>query len=176
MVVAKQVLSTAGKVGAIALVAGFSVTACTKPETVETVDGPAVEVTTPTGSSETTTEKFSFADVPSPAGGTVKQLTLAGPETAVVMTCDQQGSVPFLYSDAGLQWVGCQSPSPGSALGPASTLTEPTLNEVRSPLGPVNVPQITLPGPESAVVVACGGNFVPFLSEDKAFWLGCKAP
>jgi hypothetical protein len=49
----------------------------------------------------------SLTDVPSPVGGTVKQLTIPGPETSVLVTCDREGFEPFFFTDQG-NWVGCR--------------------------------------------------------------------
>jgi hypothetical protein len=49
-----------------------------------------------------------LGEVDGPAGGTVAQLTIPGPQTSVLVTCRGTGFSPFLFLDEGT-WVGCQS-------------------------------------------------------------------
>ncbi|MGB3136142.1 MAG: hypothetical protein WBG38_08060 [Nodosilinea sp.] len=46
-----------------------------------------------------------LSDVPSPVGGTVSQVTIPGPQSAISVLCET-GS-PFVYEDQGT-WVGCE--------------------------------------------------------------------
>ncbi len=48
-----------------------------------------------------------FGDVASPVGGTVKKAILSGPETGIMVVCDQSGFEPFVFTDQGT-WVGCK--------------------------------------------------------------------
>ncbi|HIK45687.1 MAG TPA: hypothetical protein IGR64_12510 [Leptolyngbyaceae cyanobacterium M65_K2018_010] len=156
----KRPLAAVAQWSAVALVCWLGATACdNRPETVETPGETFTAVLT---------------EIESPDGGAVKQLTLAGPEGSTLVTCDQEGFAPFTYSDMGLEWIGCQVPNPGDAVGPASSLTEPTLAEVPSPVGGT-VQQLTLPGPQSGVVVTCAEGFAPFIYEDQGTWVGCQA-
>lgn len=168
--------------GVIAAIALLNLTACqtTEPSAtdVESDADPAVEASAdptenPSTATEQGTDTITFADAPSPDGGTMQQLTLPGPQSAVLVTCDQEGFIPFLYMDMGLNWVGCQVPNPGDPVGAESPLTAPTLEAVDSPVGGT-VNQITIPGPQSAFVVVCEGNFEPFLYEDQGDWVGCQ--
>jgi hypothetical protein len=114
-----------------------------------------------------------FSDVPSPAGGMVKQLSIPGPETSVLVACDRAGFEPFFFTDQG-NWVGCQI-SAGAEPGMASQLTEPTLSDVPSPVGGT-VKQVTIPGPETSVLVTCDRDgFEPFFFTDQGNWVGCRA-
>jgi hypothetical protein len=113
-----------------------------------------------------------LSDVPSPAGGTVKQVTLPGPETSVLVVCDRNGFEPFFFTDQG-NWVGCQT-SAGTEPGTPSQLMEPVLSDVPSPVGGT-VKQVTLPGPETSVLVICDRNgFEPFFFTDQGNWVGCQ--
>lgn len=113
-----------------------------------------------------------LGNVESPVGGTVKQVTVPGPEISVLVNCDQAGFVPFFFTDQG-DWVGCQIVA-GTDAGPQSALTEPVMNEVTSAVGGT-VMQVTIPGPETSVLVVCGeAGFVPFFFTDQGDWIGCQ--
>ena len=56
---------------------------------------------------ESSLTEATLEDVQSPAGGTVKQLTIPGPQTSVLVTCAAEDTSPFLFTDQGT-WVGCQ--------------------------------------------------------------------
>jgi hypothetical protein len=112
-------------------------------------------------------------DTISPVGGTVKQLLIPGPETSVLVTCDQDGFEPFMFTDEGT-WVGCQIPD-GSEPGPASELAEATIGDTPSPVGGT-VKLVTIPGPQLAVLVSCRAEgFQPFLFSDQGTWVGCES-
>lgn len=149
--------------GIIAFICFAGAIACTTPESVEDEPGGELAV-----------EDVVLADVDSPAGGQVKQLTLPGPQLAVLVTCDQEGVVPFTFTDTGLDWIGCQVSTPGSPTAVPSTLSEPIIETVDSPVGGT-VQQVTIPGPESSVIVVCQDDFVPFLYQDQGTWVGCQA-
>lgn len=159
------VRSRLSRVGAVAVLCGLSAIACTSPDSA---DGPVGEPMPPESA------PVSLTEVPSPEGGTVQQLTLPGPEAGVMVICDQEGFVPFAYADSGMDWVGCQVPNPGDAVGAESTLTAAVLDEVPSPMGGM-VPQVTLPGPQTAIAVVCEGDFMPFVYPDQGDWIGCQA-
>lgn len=169
---AKLSASAWGRLGAVAALCLVGAVGCTTP----------VEVMDPNEEAPTTEEPMSedpgatidvfFGDVESPEGGMVKQLRLPGPETAAMVACDQEGFVPFTYSDTGMEWVGCQVPNPGDAVGPESALTEPELSDVPSPVGGT-VSMVTIPGPQSAVSVLCETG-TPFVYEDQGTWVGCQ--
>jgi hypothetical protein len=38
-----------------------------------------------------------------------QQLALGGPESAVLVACDQEGFIPFTFTDLGMEWIGCQA-------------------------------------------------------------------
>ena len=166
-------LNRVARGSAIAVLCLLGAAACTAPDSPEEAATPEVEPAAP----EITlpVEDVVFADVESPVGGLVKQLTLPGPQTAVMVMCDQEGFVPFAYNDGGWDWVGCQVSVPGTPTAGPSTLTEPVIGEVESPVGGT-VFEVTIPGPESAVSVVCEGDFVPSLYEDQGTWVGCQAP
>jgi hypothetical protein len=158
----------------MALVSGLATVACTPNET--TTVAPA----TPDSAAET--PAVTFAEVEGPDNGLadvdnglVKQLTLSGPASAVLITCDQGGFEPFTFTDMGLDWVGCQVPNPGDAVGPESALMEPAIEDVASPVGGT-VQQVTIPGPQVSIVVACADDFKPFIYEDQGTWVGCQTP
>ena len=113
-----------------------------------------------------------FRDVESPAGGTVKELRLPGPEAAAMVACDQEGFEPFAYSDMGMDWIGCQVPNPGDSVGLESASTEPELSDVPSPDGGT-VSMIIIPGPQSAISVVCDQG-TPFVYEEQGTWVGCE--
>ncbi len=111
-------------------------------------------------------------DAPSPAGGTVKRLVVPGPQTSVLVVCDQDGFQPFLFTDQG-DWVGCEFIA-GSEAGPDSGRAEPIMSDVDSPAGGT-VNQVTIPGPQASILVTCGADgFVPFLFNDQGTWVGCQ--
>jgi hypothetical protein len=146
-------------------------------DTIETEPEAAIETEVPT--TEAGTSTVTFADVEGPDNGvpgidngTVKQLTLPGPAVGVLVTCDQEGFVPFAYKDMGWDWVGCQVPKPGDPVGAESALTEPELSDVPSPVGGT-VSQVTIPGPQSAISVLCETG-TPFVYEDQGTWIGCQ--
>lgn len=140
------------------------VISCTAPESVEDEPDEEIAVT-----------DVAFTDVDSPVGGQVKQLTIPGPHVAVLVTCDQEGVVPFAFTDMELNWVGCQVSTLGNPTATPSTLTEPVIETVDSPVGGT-VQQVTIPGPESALMVTCIGDFAPFLYQDQGDWIGCQTP
>ncbi len=154
----------------IAVVCLVGTVSCTTP--VELIEPEAPEAEAPTTDEPAAAIGVFFGEVDSPAGGTVKQLRLPGPEAAAMVSCDQDGFVPFSYRDSGIDWIGCQVPTPGSATGPASSLTEPELSDVPSPVGGT-VSMITIPGPQSAISVVCNTG-TPFLYEDQGTWVGCQ--
>ncbi|MGB7311673.1 MAG: hypothetical protein WA939_01970, partial [Nodosilinea sp.] len=139
-----------GRLGVAATLCLVGAVGCTTP--VEVLDPNAPETGVPTTEGPGATVDVFFGDVESPVGGTVKQLRLSGPESGVLVTCDQEGFVPFAYSDTGMDWVGCQVPTPGDSVGLESSLTEPELSDVPSPVGGT-VSQVTIPGPQSAIAV-----------------------
>ncbi|MBE9138741.1 hypothetical protein IQ254_16325 [Nodosilinea sp. LEGE 07088] len=153
------------RLSAVSAACLLSAVACTTP--VELVDPEAPE----SGEPAATMDLF-FGDVESPVGGTVKQLRLPGPQTGVLVACDQAGFVPFAYTDMGMNWVGCQVPNPGDSVGPESGLTEPVIADVPSPVGGT-VSQVTIPGPQSAIVVVCETG-TPFMYQDQGTWIGCQ--
>ncbi|HZG38676.1 MAG TPA: hypothetical protein VEZ50_08345 [Nodosilinea sp.] len=155
-----------GRVGAVVLCL-VGAMGCTTP--VEVMD-PNAE--TPATEEPVVTIDLFFGDVETPDGSTVKQLRLPGPEAGVLVVCDQEGFVPFSYIDVGLEWVGCQVPTPGDTVGAESTLTEPELSDVPSPVGGT-VSQITIPGPQSAISVVCETGS-PFVYKDQGTWIGCQ--
>jgi hypothetical protein len=113
-----------------------------------------------------------LVDASSPVGGTVKELVIPGPETSVLVACDQEGFEPFLFADQGV-WVGCQITA-GEAPGDASTLLEPAMSDAASPVGET-VKELVIPGPEISVLVACDQEgFEPFLFADQGTWVGCS--
>lgn len=149
--------------GAVAVLCGLGAIACTSNDPGARVDPmPPADAT------------VSLTEVPSPEGGTVQQLTLPGPEAGVMVVCDQEGFVPFAYADSGIDWVGCQVPNPGDAVGAESSLTAAVLNDMPSPMGGM-VPQVTLPGSQTAIAVVCEGDFMPFVYQDQGDWIGCQA-
>ena len=92
---------------------------------------------------------------------------------SVILVCDQDGFQAFFFTDQG-DWVGCEAVA-GTDPGPESDLTEPKLSEVESPAGGM-VKELTIPGPQSSVLVACAGSdFEPFLFEDQGTWIGCQS-
>lgn len=126
----------------------------------------------PTAPATASVTGVTFGDAESPVGGTVKKVTLSGPETSVMVRCDQGGFEPFVFTDQGT-WVGCQLPLDTTA-GTESTLTEPVFGAVPSPVGGT-VGQITIPGPQSSVILECIGDFTPFLFTDQGTWVGCQS-
>lgn len=165
-------VGTAGLLVTLALA-----TACQGP----TSQSDEMAADTPTATPEATPEASEtvaaaepvLEDVPSPVGGSVKQLMVPGPETSVLFTCDQAGFEPFFYTDQG-DWVGCQI-SDGGQPGAESTMTEPTIEDVPSPVGGM-VKQVTIPGPSMAVLLACNAEgFKPFTFIDQGFWIGCES-
>ncbi len=162
---AKLSASTWGRLGAAAALCLVGAVGCTTP--VEVLDPNAPATDAPVANIG-----VYFGDVESPAGGTVKELRLPGPEAAAMVACDQEGFVPSAYSDMGMDWVGCQVPNPGDAVGPESTLTEPELSDEPSPVGGT-VSLITIPGPQSAISVVCNTGS-PFVYEDQGTWIGCQ--
>jgi hypothetical protein len=160
-----MVLSRFWATSAIAAASLLGAVACTVP--VEVLDPNAPATDDPVANIG-----VFFGDVESPAGGTVKELRLPGPETAAMVACDQEGFVPFAYSDTGMNWVGCQVPNPGDAVGPESALTEPELSDEPSPVGGT-VSMVTIPGPQSAISVVCNSG-TPFVYEDQGTWIGCQ--
>ena len=170
-----MVLSRFWATSSIAAACLLGAVACTTPVEVldpEAPDAEAPSVDDPGAEAPGATIDVFFGDIESPAGGTVKQLRLPGPETAVMVACDQEGFVPSAYSDMGLEWVGCQVPNPGDAVGPESALSEPELSDVPSPVGGT-VSMVTIPGPQSAVSVLCETG-TPFVYEDQGTWVGCQ--
>lgn len=178
-------LGACGRLGAAIALCLLGAVACTTPAdvydpetgTIETESEAAVETEVP--ATETDTATVIFADVEGPdngvpnvENGSVKQLTLPGPAVAVLVTCDQEGFVPFGYKDMGWDWVGCQVPNPGDPVGAGSNLTEPELSDVPSPVGGT-VSQVTIPGPQSAIAVVCNQGS-PFVYEDQGTWVGCQ--
>ncbi|MGB5757571.1 MAG: peptidoglycan-binding domain-containing protein [Acidimicrobiales bacterium] len=122
---------------------------------------------TPPSATEPTLE-----DASSPAGGTVKRLVVPGPQASVLLECDQGGFQPYFFTDQG-EWIGCEAVA-GTDPGPDSSLTEATLNDVESPAGGT-VKQLTIPGPQTSVLVACAANGTsPFLFTDQGTWVGCQ--
>lgn len=164
-----MVFARVGSIATLALACFLGAAACIS--SVEENNSEAPDTETP-AMGETASDSVSWDEVESPAGGTVKQLTLSGPEVAAMVACDQQGFVPFSYRDTGLDWVGCQVPNPSDAVGPESALLEPQLADGPSPVGGT-VPMITLPGPQSAITVLCNTG-TPFLYEDQGTWVGCQ--
>ena len=111
-------------------------------------------------------------DAPSPAGGTVKRLVVPGPQTSVLLACDQGGFQAYFFTDQG-EWVGCEAVA-GTDQGPESSLTEATLDDVESPAGGT-VKQLTIPGPQTSVLVSCAADDTsPFLFTDQGTWVGCQ--
>lgn len=111
-------------------------------------------------------------DTPSPVGGTVKQLIVPGPETSVLVECDQDGFHPFFFTDQG-DWVGCEIDS-GREPGAESSLAEPVMRDTEGPVGGT-VSKVTIPGPEVSLLVSCATDgFVPFIFEDEGTWAGCQ--
>lgn len=163
--VAKLSVSAWGRLGAAAALCLIGAVGCTTPVDVLDPEAPA------TDEPGATIDVF-FGDVESPAGGTVKELRLPGPEAAAMVACDQEGFVPFAYSDMGMDWVGCQVPTPGDTVGLESSLTEPELSDVPSPVGGT-VSMVIIPGPQSAISVVCNTGS-PFLYEDQGTWVGCE--
>lgn len=161
-----------GRLGAAAALCLIGAVGCTTPVEVMDPNEEAPSTEEPMPEEPGATIDVFFGDVESPAGGSVKQLTLPGPQSAALLACDQEGFVPFGFSDMGLDWVGCQVPTPGDAVGPESTLTEPELSDVPSPVGGT-VSQVTIPGPQSSIVVACDTG-TPFVYEDQGTWVGCQ--
>ncbi len=159
-----------GRLGVAAALCLIGAVGCTTP--VEVLDPNAPETEAPTTEGPGATIDVFFGDVASPAGGTVKQLRLPGPESAVLVTCDQEEFVPFAYSDMGMDWVGCELPNLDAAVGPESALTEPELSDVPGPVGGT-VSQVTIPGPQSAISVLCETGS-PFVYEDQGTWVGCE--
>ena len=110
-------------------------------------------------------------DAASPAGGTVKRLVVPGPQTSVLLACDQEGFQPFFFTDQGV-WVGCEA-IVGTKPGPESDLSGPTLGDVESPAGGM-VKELTIPGPQTSVQVRCAGNgLTPFLFQDQPSLSDC---
>ncbi len=167
-----------GSLSALALFCWLGVTACDNPsETAETTEPVETAETIEETTVEDTAEPamtVTLADAEAPNGQTTQQLALGGPESAVLVTCDQEGFIPFTFTDLGVEWVGCEVPNPGDAVGPESSLSEPSLDEVPSPVGGT-VQQLTLPGPQSGVMVTCNEGFAPFIYEDQGTWVGCQA-
>ncbi len=169
--VAKLSMSAWGRLGAAATLCLIGAVGCTTPVEVLDPEAPPSTEAPATGAPAATIDVF-FGDVESPAGGTVKELRLPGPQSAALVACDQDGFVPFGFSDMGLDWVGCQVPTPGDAVGPESTLTEPELSDVPSPVGGT-VSQVTIPGPGDSIVVNCEVG-TAFVYEDQGTWVGCQ--
>jgi hypothetical protein len=167
---AKLTVVTWGRLGAAAALCLIGAVGCTTPVEVLDPNAPATEA--PDTEEPVATIDVFFGDVESPAGGTVKQLRLPGPETGVLIACDQEGFVPFAYSDIGMEWIGCQVPNPGDSVGLESALSEPVLSDVPSPVGGT-VSQVIIPGPQSAISVLCETG-TPFLYEDQGTWVGCQ--
>lgn len=163
--VAKLPMNAWGRLGAAAALCLIGAIGCTTP--VEVLDPEASSTEEPAA----TMDVF-FGDVESPAGGTVKELRLPGPESAAMVACDQEGFEPFGYSDMGMDWVGCQVPNPGDSVGLESALSEPVLSDVPSPVGGT-VSQVIIPGPQSAISVVCNTG-TPFVYEDQGTWVGCE--
>ncbi|MGB3200900.1 MAG: hypothetical protein WBA99_08355 [Nodosilinea sp.] len=159
-----------GRLGAVAALCLIATVGCTTPVEVLDPNAPATEAPATEGPGATI-DVF-FGDVESPVGGMVKQLRLPGPESGVMVACDQEGFVPFAYSDMGMDWVGCQVPTPGDTVGLESDISEPELSEVPSPVGGT-VSQVTIPGPQSAISVLCETG-TPFVYEDQGTWIGCQ--
>ncbi|WOD37519.1 hypothetical protein [Nodosilinea sp. E11] len=168
---AKLSMGAWSRLGAATILCLIGAVGCTTPVEVLDPNAPPATETPDTEEPGATIDVF-FGDVESPAGGTVKELRLPGPEAAAMVACDQEGFVPFAYSDTGMDWVGCQVPNPGDAVGPESALTEPELSDVPSPVGGT-VSMITLPGPQSAISVVCDQG-TPFVYEDQGTWIGCQ--
>ncbi|MGF1519380.1 MAG: hypothetical protein ACFCVB_16485 [Nodosilinea sp.] len=156
--------------GAAATLCLMGAVGCTTP--VEVLDPNAPPTEAPGTEEPGATIDVFFGDVESPAGGTVKELRLPGPEAAAMVACYQEGFEPFSYSDTGMDWVGCQVPNPGDSVGLESSLTEPELSDVPSPVGGT-VSMITIPGPQSAISVVCDTG-TPFVYEDQGTWIGCQ--
>jgi len=173
----KLSLRAIGSLSALALFCWLGVTACDNPsETAETAETTETAATMEETAVEDAAEKAMtviLAEAAAPDGQTTQQLALGGPERAVLVTCNQEGFIPFTFTDLGVEWVGCQVPNPGDAVGPESSLTEPSLGEVPSPVGGT-VQQLTLPGPQSGVMVTCNDGFAPFMYEDQGTWIGCQ--
>ncbi|WP_035991041.1 hypothetical protein [Leptolyngbya sp. KIOST-1] len=159
-----------GRLGAAAALCLIGAVGCTRP--VEVLDPNAPDAGASGTEEPVATIDVFFGDVESPDGGTVKELRLPGPAAAAMVTCDQEGFEPFSYSDMGMDWVGCQVPNPGDAVGPESALSEPELSDVPSPVGGT-VSMITIPGPQSAISVVCDQG-TPFVYEDQGTWIGCQ--
>ncbi len=168
--VAKLSINAWGRLGVATAFCLLGAVACTTP--VEVLDPEAPSTETPGSEAPVANIGVFFGDTESPAGGTVKELRLPGPEAAAMVACDQEGFVPFAYSDMGMDWVGCQVPNPGDSTGPESSLTEPELSDVPSPVGGT-VSMITIPGPQSAISVVCEIG-TPFVYEDQGTWVGCQ--
>lgn len=168
--VAKLSMSAWGRLGAAAALCLIGAVGCTTP--VEVLDPEAPSTEAPATEAPAATVDVFFGDVESPAGGTVKELRLPGPEAAAMVACDQEGFVPFSYSDMGMNWVGCQVPNPGDSVGLESSLTEPELSDVPSPVGGT-VSMVIIPGPQSAISVLCETG-TPFVYEDQGTWVGCQ--
>ncbi len=49
-----------------------------------------------------------ISDIGSPADGTVKEVTIPGPQTSILVACRADGLEPFLFHNQGT-WVGCQA-------------------------------------------------------------------
>ncbi len=131
----------------------------------------ATDTTSPTEDADGVIEPV-LEDVPSPVGGTVKQVTIPGPETSVLVVCDQAGFEPFFFTDQG-NWVGC-SIMDGVEPGPESALAQAAMSDVASPVGGT-VKQVTIPGPETSVLVVCDqAGFEPFFFTDQGNWVGCQ--
>jgi guanyl-specific ribonuclease Sa len=159
-----------GRLGAAAALCLIGAVGCTTPVEVLDPNAPATE--TPATEGPGATVDVSFGDVESPAGGTVKQLRLPGPESAVLVTCNQEGFTPFAYSDMGMDWVGCETATPSGTVELESSPAEPELSDVPGPVGGT-VSQVTIPGPQSAISVLCETGS-PFVYEDQGTWVGCE--
>jgi len=132
------------------------------------------EEATPTGGIDDPhgVDEPSLANVPSPVGGTVKQVIVPGPEISVLVACDQAGFEPFFFTDQG-DWVGCRLMARADP-APQSALAEPVMSDVASPVGGT-VKQVIVPGPEISVLVACDqAGFEPFFFTDQGDWVGCQ--
>lgn len=165
-------VSARGRLGVLAAICLMGAVSCTT--SVEIIDPEADPSGTepPMTEEPTATIDVFFGDVEAPDGGTVKQLRLPGPQSAALVACDQEGFEPFTYSDMGMDWIGCQVPTPGDTVGLESSLTEPELSDVPSPVGGT-VSQVTIPGPQSAISVICETGS-PFMYTDQGTWIGCE--